>query len=167
MASAKTKGAIMGVSTDGIIFCGWPLEEDAELPWDNEDNEDDGVEDCWRRVSGYKPLFELWTPAGEYVGGVRPPEDRMSAYGDHQREWDKANPIPFEVENYCSAECPMYAITVPGAGATARRGYPTKIDASFMGSVDSVKVEGIRALLAEHGVELDGEPSWYLGSYWG
>jgi len=106
----------MGVSTDGIIFCGWPLEEDAELPWDNEDNEDDGVEDWWRRVSGYKPLFELWTPAGEYVGGVRPPEDRMSAYGDHQREWDKANPIPFEVENYCSAECPMYAITVPGAG---------------------------------------------------
>lgn len=161
----------MGVSTDGIIFCGWPLEEDVELPWGacDEDGEyDEGDhEEWWRRISGFENLFQLYNERGEYVGGVRPDDEKIGAYYEHRRKWLEANPIPFEVVNYCSGDYPIYAIALNGTVTTARRGFPQKFDPEEM-EIDLEEADRIRLLFLEHGMHLpDDDPAWHLASYWG
>lgn len=149
----------MGVSTDGLIFFGWVFDEGHEFPWDEYDEED-----WWRKEQGYKPPFEIYNAEGEYLNG-RPPQSKIREYHDHRNDWLKANPLPFEMENYCSGESPMWAITVPGVGMSARRGYPEVIGG--LPEIDGEAISAIVKLLTSHGMAFPSGPHWHLASYWG
>ena len=159
----------MSVSTDGIIFYGWLFEEGHEFPWDLPDDGDfDGdMEKWWRSVNGYKPLFELYTDDG-YAGGKKPIQMKIDQYYSHQHEWEEANPLPFELVDYCSDECPIYALAVKGTVLTANRGYPKPFSPyNLSDTFTALQVAYLETFCKKYGIELKGEPQWWLASYWG
>jgi len=115
----------MSVSTDGIIFYGWLFEEGDEFPWSAY-----AEDEWWRKVSGGPHDQQLYDEKGEHLPGVT--QEMVTDYFKRRREWDKANPPPFAVVNYCSGDCPIFAIAVRGTVKTAARGYPEKFDPQRM-----------------------------------
>lgn len=155
----------MSVSTDGQINYGIPFEEGFEFPWDDESGET-GIEDWWMEANGYKPPFQPFTSEGDYAPGFSKDDPRIDEYFKHRREWLEKNPVPVEDVNYCSGDCPMILLAVPGLGLSCSRGYPEAFDPQSL-----VATEEQRAMLLEFckrwGIETDEEPKWYLTSYWG
>ena len=155
----------MGVSTNGIIGFGVPCDEGTEFPWDADEFEGD-IEAWWRHENGFKDVHQPWTPEGEYAPGWTKGDPRLEEYYAARRVWMNAHPVPVELENYCSAGCPMYAITLPGHGARCHRGYPEKFDpAQFLVRED--EITGLKGFMEKYGIEGEGEPRWLLMSYWG
>lgn len=155
----------MSVSTNGIICYGIRFEKGHAFPWDAQPW-NGSEDDWWMAVNGYKPPFRVYDEMGRFPGGVRPPEDRVKAYHAHAIEWVKANPLPFELVNYCSMNHPMYILACPLAGTSCRRGYPERISAATL-TVDPEKVLALIEFCARHGIVCPGSPDWYLCSYWG
>ena len=155
----------MGVSTNGVISFGVPCEEDYEFPWDADEFEGD-IEEWWRKENGFEDVHNPWTPEGNYADGWEKDDPRFDEYYGRRRDWLKANPVPVEPENYCSGECPMYAITVVGVGLSCRRGYPEAFDPASLAVTDE-QVEALKSFLEKYEIEYEGEPRWLLTSYWG
>ena len=155
----------MSVSTNGIIAFGVPFEEGAKFPWDIEQFDGD-IENWWRDVNGFKDIHEPWTPEGEYAAGWKKDDPRFDEYYNHRRNWLNENPVPVELENYCSAEYPMFAITIPGLGLGCCRGSPAELDPALLVAT-SEQIKSLKDFFREHGIETDGEPQWLLMSYWG
>lgn len=163
----------MSTSTDGQICYGIVFPEGFEFPWETYDEEG-----WWRKVKGYKPPFELYTEDGEYINGVKPEQAQIDAYYEHQRNWEKANPFPVEVVNYCSGDCPMYILAAKGSLLSNSRGYPLEFDPNNMKMGDwQALIEFCETYLLKKIDEYNGEewndekilikPKWYLTSYWG
>ena len=160
----------MGTSTDGLLFYGWCFDEGHEFPWSD-------IEECceasevvwWRKVNGYEPPFKLYDEHGEYLNGRAPTDQQCRDYCDHHDRWDEAYPLPFEAVNYCYCDSPMWAFAVHGTLVRAYRGDPKVIDPHQMlgDVVREAGVKKVREFCATHGIELPGEPRWYLASYWG
>ncbi len=74
--------------------------------------------------------------------------------------------IPVELVNYCGIEYPMYAVTVPGIGASCSRGSPQVFDPAKLVATDE-QIESLKAFLDKYEIEYSGEPQWLLTSYWG
>lgn len=152
----------MGVSTNGLLFFGVEFEEGFEFPWDAEEFEGD-EEEWWRSVGGWVAPFEPFDERGEYAEGFTKGDPRVGEYFDLQSKWESSHPMPIEIVNICSDDCPIYALAVAGAVTTARRGYPVRI-------VPAELVADPAPLLAfceKYGIELENEPRWLLASYWG
>lgn len=157
----------MGVSTNGVISFGFVFEDGFEFPWDAAQFEDDGIDGWWRHVHGYaNPVANPYTPEGNRKPDIDRDDPRISAYHKHTIDWDDAHPLPVVLENYCSNECPMWMLTVPGVGEMARRGYPEKIGPELL-TVTPEQVAALVDFCRKYGIETDGEPCWYLTSYWG
>ena len=159
----------MSVSTDGQICFGIVFEEGYEFPWDTyrEDGDSD-PEDWWRSVNGFKPSFEVFDKKGEYLDSVQSPAREKSAddYFNEGRCWDKANPIPFELVNYCSDGCSMYILAMPGSFKRNSRGYPRKISGMDLhGEVKDAIV--FSEFCEKYGLKGEEPAAWYLSSYWG
>src|SRR5689334_5299643 len=118
----------MGQSTNGQICFGVSFPEDFEFPWD-ESHEGD-IEEWWKSLRGFVPLFEMWDAKGNYKDGKEPPKAQKDAYYEHKHKWEKENPVPVELVNTCSCDYPMYIIAVPGTEMTAYRGDPKEFDPS-------------------------------------
>jgi len=155
----------MSVSTNGIIRYGVVCEEGAEFPWDNEKYDYD-IEIWWLEINDYKPLYKPFTEEGEYAEGWASRDPRFDEYFDHKSEWLKNNPIPVDIENYCSDGCPMYAIIVPEIGLRCSRGYPESFDPLNLTVTEKQKTE-LLEFLEKYNIEYETEPSWLLMSYWG
>jgi hypothetical protein len=152
----------MGTSADGQICYGVAFEEDFEFPWGDEE-----IEDWWAHtVHGFKHSFELFDASGNYLNGREPSKDESSRYFAERREFDAAHPLPVKLVNYCSSECPMYAIAAPSTIRTARRGYPTTLDLASL-RVPESESAGLLKFFADHGIEAPDAPAWLLTSYWG
>jgi hypothetical protein len=151
----------MGTSTDGLIFFGWAFDEGHEFPWSEQDEDD--PEEWWRNINGYKPPFQLYDERGEYPNGEMPTDAQLKTYYDLQRCWDQQHPLPFELVNYCYHDNPMWALAVPRSVLRAHRGFPLSFDPQRL----SADATGLRQFCEKHGIELAGEPQWYLASYWG
>lgn len=159
----------MGVSTDGILAFGIqfdPEEEDIKLPWmvtseDEDDDEQDEIdlEEWWRRVNGYKPSKEIWTEEGKLPGVT---EADLEAYYQEQSDWDSSHPMPFSLQTHCSGEYSQYILAVPGTVTTANRGAAQEITSL---EVPTKALAKFKEFCAKYGVE--GEPKWWLCSYWG
>ena len=119
----------MGVSTDGQICFGILFDEGFEFPWDSNEFEGD-IEGWWTfDVLEFRHSFEIFTPEGEYLGGERPPEERITEYFRERREFTERNPeLPVELVNCCSGDCPMYILAIPKTCYSASRGYPEELD---------------------------------------
>lgn len=155
----------MSVSTDGQICFGIALGEGIELPWEDEDG-DGYIESWWRDVQGYKPPFEMYNDRGSYIGGVTPSEEKHREYYDHQYAFEKTHPLPVELVNYCSGDYPIYILAVPDSVKCAGRGYPKLFDPAEL-TVTKAEVDALLEFCADYGIEYDGEPQWWLSSYWG
>lgn len=163
----------MGESTNGQICYGVVFDEDYEFPWDDEKYEG-GIEAWWRDVNNFvNPAFNPFTEEGDYKPGVANDDPRISKYFKQDHEWDKAHPLPVELVNYCSGDCPMFILAVKESCISNNRGFPVQFDPSSL----TVSDEARRALLkfcVDYGLEISTEevtevrePEWLLSSYWG
>ena len=156
----------MGTTTNGQICYGLVFEEDHEFPWDMEDF-DDGIDDWWKKVKGYKPPHEIYDEHGEYKDGVKPEESVFREYYDHRYDWEKKNPLPIKLVNYCSLDCPMYILAVPNSLITANRGYPTTLSKKEF-ELSHNEIQGLIDFCHEYNIECDiSEITWHLSSFWG
>lgn len=161
----------MGTSTDGQLCYGYLFDEGHEFPWYSEDDFGD-LEMWWEEQNGYVELpleREPYTEDGDYQEWFKKlSRDEQDKYLDprweHHRKWVKDNPIPFDLVNYCSGDCPMYILAVPSTVITANRGYPERI-------VSLPEIKGIKQFtecLQKYGIhDCIEQPSWYLSSYMG
>jgi len=155
----------MGQSTDGQICFGVLLDEATDLPWDNDIDAGD-LEMWWMRMQGYRPLFTLWDETGNYVNGVRPPEEKLKEYYDHKHAFEETHPVPFALVNYCSQNYPLYILAIASSERVANRGYPKSFNPADL-NVSQDEINNLLKFCADHGIEYNNEPGWWLSSYWG
>jgi len=129
----------MGISADGVLFYGWLFEEGYNLPWGED------VDKWWMKINGYKLPDNI-------------DEDTQYHY---RMKWRSGNPIPFVVGNYYSMGRPIYALAAKVL-LTGRKGV-VEIDDM---EIDYKVILKIRKICEDHGVNLCGEPKWWLASYW-
>lgn len=155
----------MGVSTNGIIAYGVICEEGLELPWLTREYDCD-IQDWWFEITGFQSRFQPFTEDGNYAEGWTREDPRLEEYYDERREWLTQNPIPVEVENYCSGDVPMFALVIPETNFNCRRGYPVRFDPAEL-SVTTEQVEVLKSFCEAYDIKYQGEPGWLLMSYWG
>jgi hypothetical protein len=153
----------MGVSTDGEISYGIAFPEGFYFPW----VEHDDIDDWWLDVSGYKPPFELYDATGNFIGGVRPTSEKISAYYEPRAVFQREHPLPVELVNVCSGNSPIYILALEGTLITANRGYPKAFNPDSLVVTDEQRNTLIE-FCKTHNIDTGGvEPGWYLSSYWG
>lgn len=157
----------MGVSTDGHICFGIAFEDGFEFPWDTEESDQD-IDSWWvYGVLGFKHSFELYDEKGEYLNGVKPPQEDTDRYYDEKRQFEVKNKkLPVQLVNYCSGGYPMYILAVPRTYLSCSRGYPADFDPSELTVTEEEKAALLQFCI-DHGIEHDAEPKWLLSSYWG
>lgn len=156
----------MGVSTDGIICYGIALEEGIELPWDNDEWDNDEEEWWMYEVCGYQNPFELFDKRGNWIPGMENDEEKHRQYYDQRREFREAHPIPIKVVRHCSGEYTMYIIAVPRTVLVASRGYPESFDPEEMYITDEEHFSVIN-FCDGHSIDRGEElPRWWLCSMW-
>lgn len=156
----------MGVSTNAELNFGVLLGEEDEdaFPWIGENF--DEFESWWRKTQGFKSSVQPFNSSGDYMPGVHGKSPIVRQFFDEQHAWDAANPPPVALVNYCSSECSMVMLAVPGIGHSARRGYPTLIDPASL-TVTQEQVQALLKFCEDYGITFAGEPGWFLTSYWG
>lgn len=155
----------MGQNTDGQICYGIDVSEGEELPWEDEEYKGD-EEEWWMIESGFKwEGKEPFDEHGNYAQGVKEGDPLIDEYFAARMKWCEEHPLPIEMVNTCSGDCPMWIVAVPGTLVTACRGYPESIDPSTLFNIDPEKLAQWSAFCEKYGIE--GEAGWYLSSYWG
>lgn len=155
----------MGVSTDGQICFGVVCEEGTEFPWDEKPWDGD-IDEWWRmEVCKYHPEVEIYDESGHYIDGKEPSQSVIEDYFSAQRAFDKEHPLPVELVNYCSEDCPMYILAVSPTVMNCRRGYPLSFKPESL-TVATFDVAALLQFCETYGIE-HGEPGWWLSSYWG
>ncbi len=154
----------MSISSDGQLCYGIEFDYGYEFPWDDENFEGD-IEEWWRFVNGYEPPFQLYD-GGDYVGGVRPPEEKIDEWYDHRKKFDDEHPLPIACVLHCSYDYGMYILAVKGTYYSASRGYPKTID-NF--DVDEYNLKTLidfcKKYIKDDKIEL--KPKWILSSLYG
>lgn len=152
----------MGLSTDGQLSFGYVFEEGYEFPWDSEEFEGD-IDEWWRNVKGFESTVEYpYDEAGNYKEGFSSKSPEIKTYYDEMTEWDKANPLPVQLVNYCSEEYPMYILAAKHM--VANRGYPNKVSLADLSDIAEAHVR-LQNFLAEFSIEPEGEFGWWLSSH--
>lgn len=153
----------MGQSTNGQICFGIAFEEGFEFPWEDKDLDDFWLED----VLGFKHSFQLWDAEGEYIGGIKPSEERIDAYfAERDAFRNQHGDCPFALVNVCSGDYPQYILAIKRSCMTANRGYPKKFDPMNL-TVTKEEIESLIDFCHKQGITCESEPAWYLSSYWG
>lgn len=161
----------VSVSTDGQICFGVMLGEegDVELPWiDDAETWDNDPEEWWtKEVLGFKHSFEVFDERGEYLKGFTRKDPRVDKYFDEEFQFKKTAPkMPFELVNCCSGDYPMWILAIPSTTMSASRGYPVKFDPAKL-VVNPIELSQLLEFCEKYGIEYDGDPKWWLSSYYG
>ena len=155
----------MGMSTDGQICYGIIFEEGFEFPWDVEEY-DNNIENWWRHVNNFKPAKEIYTDEGEKIEGIT--KEEVDQYWEEILKWDKENPVPVEVVNYCSYDFPMYILAIQGTVTTNSRGYPQELDFNKLTlSIEPQNYKKFIEFIRQWFPDLSEEerrPKWWLSS---
>lgn len=150
----------MGTSTDGVLSFGVAFEEDFEFPWGEQD-----IDDWWEDEMSFTPTKQPWDKDGAPSPNLT--EADITLYFKEKREWGAANPLPVELVNYCSGDCPMYILAVPGTETRASRGSVEEIVPRNM-VVDQEAIDKYLRFCNEYGIRLPiGRLRWLLSGYWG
>ena len=155
------------LSTDGQICFGVAFDEGHEFPWDDEKYSAD-LEDWWiEKIQGYKRPFEMFTEAGEWIGGKEWPQEKKDEYYNHKEKFVKKAPkLPVTLVNYCSGDCPMYILAVPSSYKNNNRGYAEEFDPQKL-TVTPEEVAALLAFINEYVDKKKHSPKWLLTSFWG
>ncbi len=159
----------MGVSTDGQLSFGILFEENYFFPWDKhrlgEYSSGQGdIEEYWKKVNGFvNPAEDPFDEKGNYKTGFSSDHPGTKEWYSNEHDWRLNNPIPIEIVNYCSDDCPM--IILATKHISCGRGYPTVIDLDFL----NINIEEERKKLFDFlsicGIETTEKAKWYLSSY--
>jgi hypothetical protein len=156
----------MGVSTNGKIFYGIVLDEEAELPWGCETEWEGDLEAWWwEGVLGHKPVHVIYDRQGNHKDGVAPTNDQEDAYWKDHMEFSAEHPVPINLVNVCSGEYPIYALAVSGTKLTASRGSPVAFDPASL-VVDATALAKFKDFCEVAGIPCENL-GWHLSSYWG
>lgn len=155
----------MGVSTDAILCFGIAFEQDTEFPWGHGSDMEHQIDEWWLKLHNYEPPFELFDKHGNYLNGVKPPQEKINEYFDHRRAFLNEHPRPFDFVQHCHSDHPMYILTVPDTERRASRGYPTEIFPERL-YVEKSEVQALADICKAHGIEGGSHPGWWLVSNW-
>jgi len=160
----------MGVSSNGHICYGIVFNEDYKFPWNCDKYE--GDIDLWwiYEICSYTDPFELWDETGNYVGGIKPSEDKIDEWYKVRREFEKEHPVPVSLVNYCSGDYPMYILAIPDTYVSCSRGGPVKF--SMDKKVYAHEAQGLVNFCEKYCQPQDEyyefpemTPEWYVSSY--
>jgi len=153
-------------STNGQICYGVLVQdgmEGVEFPWTDysEDGEEFSLEDWWLFE---KTGFSFDFPYGE-DGELLPGKTKKDSddYFEARRQHLQENPLPVEMVNVCSGECPSWILAVPGTVMKAHRGHPKMFFPHEQSVPDCSK---FLSFLDECHIA-HSLVGWYLSSYWG
>ena len=139
----------------GIHFPG----EWYEFPWG-----DDDIEGWWLdEVLGWKPPFPVFDANGEYINGVRPPDEKITEYFKSRWELKKANPMPVSLVFYGSDEYAQYILCTPSSVKRADWNDAKQIGATLLYS--EAEEAALLNFCERFGLEGDG-PAWWLAARW-
>jgi hypothetical protein len=131
----------MGVSSDGVLYFGFQVGGEEEVPEWLEDVEDHDFENFLCEKAGL-PENATW-------------EDRKKVI----------NACPADLYLFCSYEYPMYILGVRGAEYRAYRGDIVEINPESL-FVDPDKIGKLKIWCEDNGIEWQ-EPKWLLCSMYG
>ncbi len=153
----------MGISTDGQLSFGIALEEGIELPWDDEEGEED-IEYWWiYDVLKFKHSFEAYDDSGNRIVSV----EKVSEYFDEKFKFLKKNPLPIELVYHCSYDSPMFILAVIDKSFNASRGYPKEIKPENL-TISQEEISILTNFVEKFNIEIGEEiPKWWLSSIWG
>jgi hypothetical protein len=140
----------MGTSTDGILFYGFPIEEDGANA---------------NVLAGLTPEGEEIEPEVDDYD----PSDEDSVWAEkfglkEEAVWEHREKYPVEIVHHCSSEYPMYGIAVRESHLSTRRGHPKEVK-SF--EVQPNWDSRLRGFCKVYGLVPPEKFGWYLASYWG
>ena len=155
----------MSTSTDGQICFGIKFEEDCVFPWD--DGFDGDQEEWWMSVNDFQNPYKYpFDSQGEYLQDLYYGHPQVQLYLDYKDNWEKENPFPVELVNYCAGEYPIYILAVPSSFISCSRGFPTEFGPHEL-YVSTDEVQKLTDFCKKYEIEFDEGPKWYLTSYWG
>lgn len=134
----------MGVSTNGILVFGTPIDEESDS------------------LSFLKEFDNDFDTFVDSLSG-------LPRWGEKNHDWNKThnfrNNYPIDLTLHCSLDYPMYILSIRGTQTTAYRGYVEIIDPNDL-VVSKDKIDKLKVFCDEYGIEWQ-EPKWYLVSMWG
>lgn len=129
----------MGISSDGLLYFGFPVGEDGERP--------DWMEEDFEEFTDFL-LNRAGIPNADYV---------------KRREIEKACPV--ELLSYCSYDYPSFVLGIRDAKYRAGRGYTVELGEADL-AVDQSRIDAAKAWCAANDIEWH-EPKWLLCSMLG
>ena len=148
----------MTVSTNGQLCYGVQVK-DGEHPWENFDSAG-----WWLDICGWKPPFELYDEEGNYINGEEPPKEKVREYYEALDKFTEEHPPQVEIVTHCSDGYPMYIVAMPGTFSRNYRGDPVKIENL---NVPEGASKFLKDFCEKHNIPTEGDPAWWLSSYWG
>lgn len=139
-----------------------------DQPWDAVSGPMSGLSNWWQTVKNC-PLecpYDGDSRTG-YKAGYSEGDPRVNEYWAAMREWEKENPMPFSIKQHGSCEEPDDFIAVTGVGVSGDWNSPEPVDMHNI--EDGVRERGInlKAFCEEQGIKFEGNPAWWLLSYYG
>jgi hypothetical protein len=149
----KKRRDCMGVSTDAILFYGFPFgDEGEEFPWHKDQYDND-----W--VQYYAEKIGIPIPTEEYS------EETKKIFSEF---WNKRNKAVEECECeigiYCSYDYPMLYAAIQRFTVTTWRGDCNEVNTNR--PVWPKEIDKLRDFCKLMGIEFQ-EPKWYMVRLWG
>lgn len=134
----------MSTSTDGILFFGFSLHDEADTPWCGDDTEDEDY--------GLEPIDVLAIKQGIELE-------------THKARQEFEKTLACDVDYHCSAQSEIPYVYIKGFHYENSRGEVVDIPAPLpMPSQE--KIQLLKEFCADLNIEWQ-EPGWKLVSYWG
>ncbi len=162
----------MSISTDGQICYGIVFEENYIFPWNAKDKYG-RIENWWiYKICGHIDPVNIYDSNGHYKSDI--PLRDLELNAEVRNNFKEEHPIPVTLVNYCSDECPMYILAIPGTFKFNARGFPEEFNPKEL-VVSYLEIDALIDFCKEYcQPQKDSgdkfpkmEPKWYLTSYWG
>lgn len=155
----------MGISTDAYICYGVIPNDDTGFPWMAEDNHYD-IDHWWLyEILGFRHSFELYDENFDYIGGVKPPQEKVELYHKEQLDFQKHNPaLPVKIVRYGFGWEPLKILAVPSSVRIAYKCHPEMLNPPGL-SISEQEKNGLIYFCRKFGIEVDDEPGWWLSVY--
>lgn len=173
----------MGQSTNAILFYGYCWEDETSSPWiigrADDAPEDENEEEDWKKR--YVTRCGLVSPSRQFPTREVPrtrennfsctptdyTADEQSVIDEHRAYWAAERALVdaswCEVDQHCSAECPMQFVAVKASRRISHRGDATPIDDLRVDPTWDVQLAEFCTLME---IPVQESPRWYLVSYW-
>lgn len=153
----------MGISTYGRLAFGVVFDADYKFPWDSQ--RDGDIEDWWLyEVHGFKHSKVLFDEQGEYLNGVRPPEDDIRQYFAEIAEFLQEHPLPVQEVTLDSVGSVRLMLAVPGTVTIAYGDEPSQILTCALTAPPPGQQVKLLGFCLEYGLMYSRGPGWFLSA---